>query len=100
LSIPTLHTQLYFNDLAQTSLTDYIRLLDSATTFHERMRLYFYPRIFANTSVQAEDWSSFRPEYLRERPTVRWLPMILPLMLISALFMVWAWMRRQKLASV
>ena len=88
--VPTLHTQLYLNDLAKTSLSDYVQLLDSASAFHERTRLYFYPKIFENVDVKREDWTKFKPEYLQTRSEVKWLVLVAPLLLITLGFALWA----------
>jgi ABC-2 type transport system permease protein len=77
--MPTMHTQLLFNDVARTSLSDYVQLLDSTQVFHERMRLHFYPKIFDNTGVKDENWQSFTPAYISDRKEMNWLTMVLPL---------------------
>lgn len=100
LAIPTLHTQLYFNDLAQTSLVDYMRLLDSATTFHERTRLYFYPKIFEGAAVKNEDWTRWKPEHLPPRQTVQWGALVLPLLFLTSLFLGWAATRVRKIYAL
>jgi ABC-2 type transport system permease protein len=61
--IPTLYTQLYNNDLAQSSLQNHLQFLDSTTQFHEKLRHYFYPKIFTAAPVLKEDWSRFTPVY-------------------------------------
>ena len=61
--IPTLYTQLYNTDLAQSSLSNHLKFLDSTTIFHERLRKYFYPKIFTAAPVLQEDWNRFTPEY-------------------------------------
>lgn len=61
--IPTLYTQLYNTDLAQSSLSNHLQFLDSTTHFHERIRKYFYPKIFTAAPVLDENWSRFVPEY-------------------------------------
>lgn len=61
--IPTLYTQLYNTDLAQSSLSNHLQFLDSTTYFHERLRKYFYPKIFSAAPVLREDWSQFTPVY-------------------------------------
>ena len=93
-AIPTLHAQIQFNDLAQTSLDDYMRLLDSANTFHERTRLYFYPKIFENDSVRGVDWTQFKPEYLSPRRNVNWFTMTSPLAIITVALFGWSIRRR------
>ncbi len=99
MAMPTMHTQLLFNDVARTSLTDYVQLLDSTHVFHERMRLHFYPKIFDNAAVKGEDWKSFVPEYIAGRKNISWLPMILPLITAVILFGIFSVvnMRRMKL---
>jgi ABC-2 type transport system permease protein len=81
--VPTMHTQLLFNDVARTSLSDYVQLLDSTQVFHERMRLHFYPKIFNNARVKDENWQSFTPAYISDRKEMNWLTRVLPL--ISAM---------------
>lgn len=61
--VPTLYTQLYDTELAQSSLSNHLEFLDSTTRFHERVRKYFYPKIFTAAPVLEEDWSRFVPEY-------------------------------------
>lgn len=61
--VPTLYTQLYNTGLAQTSLSDHLQFLDSTGHFHEKMRKYFYPKIFTAAPVTEENWSRFVPEY-------------------------------------
>lgn len=89
-AIPTLHTQMQFNDLAQTSLTEYITLLDSAGGFHEKKRLYFYSKIFENADVKSEDWTKFKPEYLSSRKDIHWGSITIPLVLVTLLLFVWS----------
>jgi ABC-2 type transport system permease protein len=99
-AIPTLHTQLCFNDLAQTGLTDYLRLLDSAATFHARTRLYFYPKIFEGAAVKNEDWRRWTPQYLAPRQSVHWLPLMLPLMSMIGLLLVWIGLRSKRINTL
>jgi ABC-2 type transport system permease protein len=61
--IPTVYTQLYSNELAQTDLNNHLQYLDSATQFHERLRHYFYPKIFTASPVLQEDWTRYKPVY-------------------------------------
>lgn len=99
-AIPTLHAQMQLNDLAQTSLIDYMRLLDSAETFHERTRLYFYPKIFDNADVKSEDWTKFKPEFLQPRQDVNWLPIITPFAALITILSVWSLRRVKTLYAI
>ena len=77
--IPTLHTQLQLNAIAQSSLQNQIDFLDSTTSFHERKRLYFYPKIFEEEPVSQEDWSKHTVEFFKEKQKINWVELILPL---------------------
>lgn len=99
-AIPSMHAQMNLNDLARTGLTDYLRLLDSAISFHERTRLYFYPKIFENANTKTEDWSKFQPEFLTPRQSVNWISMTLPLIAVILLLIAWALFRSRKLYSL
>lgn len=83
--IPTMHTQLTFNQIVQTDLRNHIQFLDNLGSFHEELRLYFYPKIFENHSVEKEDWSKFTPEYAFVAHKVDWWKSLLPLLLVTAL---------------
>jgi ABC-2 type transport system permease protein len=100
LAIPTMHAQMQLNDLAQTSLLDYLHLLDNAGNFHERTRLYFYPKIFTSSNPKDEDWTQFKPEFLPPRKGVNWLLMVTPFTLIIMVFFSWAFIRSKKLYSL
>jgi ABC-2 type transport system permease protein len=82
--IPTMHAQLLFNDLAKTSLRDHLLFLDKTNAFHEKMKLYFYPKIFANEAVQNETWSKFKPEYVSFGGDINWLILMLPFLISTA----------------
>lgn len=84
--IPTMHTQLRFNELAQTSLSNHLKFLDSTNEFHEKMRLYFYPKIFENASVKNEDWNKFKPEYVSAENDVNWAITVLPCLITTTIF--------------
>ena len=64
--LPTMHAQLQLNDIAKTGMLNHITFLDSTTAFHEKMRLFFYPKIFDNANVNSVDWNRIKPEYYSE----------------------------------
>ena len=85
--IPTLHTQLQYSLLAQSGLKNQVQFLDSTTAFHEKKRLYFYPKIFKKLPVLQEDWRKhYAVEYFKSEPPVNWIKLLLPLLLIIILF--------------
>lgn len=87
--LPTLHAQLQMSNLTQSGLGNHLQFLDSAARFHEKMRLYFYPKIFENTPVTQENWNQFQVEWFTPQQKINWLVLLLPLviscLLLSAL---------------
>ena len=89
--IPTLHTQLTYNDLAGSGLMSHLQFLDRTDEFHERMRLHFYPRIFEDQAVHEVDWSAYKPEFISSGVNTSWGPALLPVLLITAIFIFLSW---------
>jgi ABC-2 type transport system permease protein len=90
LAIPTMHTQLLFNDIARSSLHNHLEFLDQTQAFHEKMRLYFYPKIFENASVKNEDWKQFKPESFSEKRATNWGEAMISLLIITTLFSIFS----------
>lgn len=86
--IPTLHTQLALNDIAETSLVNHLSFLDYTDTFHEQTRLYFYPKIFANEDAKQVDWSKFQPTQFQFKNEVDILAILIPLIVTIQLLLV------------
>ncbi|MEM6631835.1 MAG: DUF3526 domain-containing protein [Bacteroidota bacterium] len=84
--IPSLHTQLAFNDLANTSLTNHMAFLQYLERFHEKTRLFFYPKIFSEVRAEEIDWAQFSPEYFHMSRGIRWVQRGLPLVFTIILF--------------
>lgn len=84
--IPPLHTQLQLNELARSGLGNQLRFLDQTTRFHEKIRLYFYPRIFRNAPVKAEKWADFPVETFPDNTPVNDAAVLAPLLLFIGLF--------------
>lgn len=98
--IPTIHTQLLLNDLARTSLSDHLGLLNKTNEFHEQLRLHFYPKIFDNTSVKDEDWNAFKPEHLVKQSNINWSMMVLPLFFLIAVISMLTFVNMRKLGAI
>ncbi|MEL7146960.1 MAG: DUF3526 domain-containing protein [Bacteroidota bacterium] len=79
--IPSMHMQLSLSDLAGTGLLQHMDFLSYTNEFHERIRLHFYPKIFANELPETIDWSQFLPEYKRFNGKADWLSALMPLLL-------------------
>lgn len=61
--LPSLYTQQYNAQLAQTNLKNHLQFLDSSAAYHETLRLSFYPKIFTAAPVLKEDWTKQVPQY-------------------------------------
>jgi ABC-2 type transport system permease protein len=84
--LPTLHTQLALNGLAQSDLQNHLLFLDSTQRFHEKMRLFFYEKIFEERPVNSVAWKNIQMEYFSAQEETNWPKMLCPLLLPAALF--------------
>ena len=95
--IPTLHAQIQLNEIAKADLGNQLLFLKATKQFHEKMRLYFYPKIFDNADVSKENWSKFKIETYSDPSETSLIKAFLPLLLFSLLLMGFGW-RNFKLA--
>ncbi|MEM9337714.1 MAG: DUF3526 domain-containing protein [Bacteroidota bacterium] len=86
--VPSLHAQLVLNDLAGTNLSNYTNFLDETDRFHERMRLFFYPKIFSEVNAREINWQEFSPEYVAYNQRIEWQKILLPLLIVTLLLIV------------
>ncbi len=78
--IPSMHVQLIFNDIAGTSLNHHLRFLKYIKSFHEDIRLYFYPKVFEKLTAESIDWKRFEPFHFKgEKRSFDWSKTLLPL---------------------
>jgi ABC-2 type transport system permease protein len=89
--IPTLHTQIQLNEIAQSDLGNQLLFLKETKQFHEKMRLYFYPKIFDNADVSKENWSKFKVETFHDSSKVSFAKAFLPLLFFNLLLMGFGW---------
>ncbi|OMQ13142.1 DUF3526 domain-containing protein [[Flexibacter] sp. ATCC 35103] len=89
--IPTLHTQLQLNEIAQSDLGNQLLFLKATKQFHEKMRLYFYPKIFDNAAVNQENWSKFKVETFNDPSEISFAKAFLPLLLFNLLLIGFGW---------
>lgn len=82
--VPGLHTQQAMNDLSRSGLQNQLLFLDSTARFHEKMRLYFYPKIFSSQPVNDENWSVFKVNYFVETTKTAWSWLLLPILVFIA----------------
>ncbi|MCA1919441.1 MAG: DUF3526 domain-containing protein [Flavobacterium piscis] len=89
--IPTLHTQLQLNEIAQSDLGNQLLFLKETKLFHEKMRLYFYPKIFDNADVSKENWSKFKVETFHDPSEISFAKAFLPLLFFNLLLIGFGW---------
>ncbi|MCU0401827.1 MAG: DUF3526 domain-containing protein [Algoriphagus sp.] len=88
--IPSVHTQLSLNSLSLTDLGNYLHYLEALEEFHEKLKAYFFPKIFGNAPVLDEDWPKFTLEKFRDQVQVNWIQLLAPFGLSFLLIWVWA----------
>lgn len=79
---PAMQAQLQFSRISGTDLHQHLRFLDSTAAFHERLRHYFYPKIFGESNMGDEDWALHRPEYFNVDTKPDWTMLLLPPVII------------------
>lgn len=97
LFVPTMYTQLAFNEIAQTNLGHHMQYLEQLDGFHEDLRLYFYPKIFENYPVNREDWEAYKPQYESIVHNIGWRNSLFPLLFITLLIVVFAFFNLKKI---
>ncbi|WP_299457855.1 DUF3526 domain-containing protein [uncultured Microscilla sp.] len=78
---PSAHTQLVLNSLANAGLQNQLNFMQALEKFHERKRLYFYPKIFSQTASTTEKWDKHTLAKYEEQSEVNWLQLLWPLLL-------------------
>ncbi|PXY43094.1 DUF3526 domain-containing protein [Flavobacterium hydrophilum] len=94
--IPTLHTQIQLNEIAKSDFENQLLFIQKTTAFHEKTRLYFYPKIFDNAPVAKENWSKFRVETFEDNSETSLSKSFLPLVFINLAFIALGWMNFKK----
>lgn len=94
--IPTLHTQIQLNEIAKSDLGNQLLFLKETKLFHEKMRLYFYPKIFDNAEVSKENWSKFKVETFSDSSEISLLKAFLPLLLFNLVLICLGWRNFRK----
>ncbi|MBL3658810.1 DUF3526 domain-containing protein [Fulvivirga sediminis] len=84
--VPSLHAQLIFNSLAGTGMENYLDFLNYTEQFHEKTRLYLYPKIFSYNKAEGVDWDRFKPEHVSFEAHITWSHLLLPF--IGAIFLL------------
>jgi ABC-2 type transport system permease protein len=85
---PPIHAQLSLNQLAGADLHNHLQFLEATEHFHEKKRLYFYPRIFAEQPVRSENWKAFKVKKFLSAVRIHWWSNLAPLLLLSGVLIV------------
>ena len=92
--IPNLHFKLALNQLAGTSMQQNMDYLNEAEAYHERLRLFFYPKVFEELHADTIDWSQIEPVFhlaeIPVKPIDRSLPLILAILLVGIITLPFA----------
>jgi ABC-2 type transport system permease protein len=94
--IPTLHTQIQLNEIAHSDLGNQLLFLKETKKFHEKLRLYFYPKIFDNAAVDKENWSKFKVETFNDPSEINFAKAFLPLLFFNLLLIGFGWRNFKK----
>lgn len=94
--IPTLHTQIQLNEIARSDLGNQLLFMEKTKEFHEKLRLYFYPKIFGNAEVKKENWSKFKVETFEDTSEINFVKTFLPLVLFNLLLIGFGWRNFRK----
>ena len=94
--VPSLHAQIQLNEIAKSDLSNQLLFLQETTKFHEKMRLYFYPKIFDNQAVDSEKWEKFKVETFSDTSKINFLNSFLPLLLFNLLLILLGWWNFKK----
>jgi len=89
--IPTLHTQIQLNEIAKSDLENQLLFLQKTKEFHEKMRLYFYPKIFDNAPVENENWDKFKVETFSDQSEISFGKAFFPLLIFNLLLIGFGW---------
>jgi len=81
--IPTLHAQLQLNEIVHADLGNQLLFLKETQHFHEKMRLYFYPKIFSEVPVNTEKWENLKIETFNDPTKINLVKTFLPLLLFN-----------------
>lgn len=89
LFFPSIHTQRILNSIAKSDLGNHLSFLKGLEEFHEKKRLYYYPKIFKDVSVQEENWKYSTLAFFDEKIPNKWYLQIIPYLIFIGTFLIW-----------
>nr|WP_315223825.1 DUF3526 domain-containing protein [uncultured Flavobacterium sp.] len=94
--IPSLHAQIQLNEIAKSDLSNQLLFLKETKKFHEKMRLYFYPKIFGDEAVEKENWEKFKVETFTDTSKINVVKAFLPLLVFNIILVFLGWWKFKK----
>ena len=85
---PTIHTQLTLNSISLSDSKNFMNYVKQLEQFHEQKRLYFYPKIFSNSSTIEENWNNFSITKFQDKVAINWLRAMFPYLLLIVLCII------------
>jgi len=86
--VPNMHMQLAFNVAAGTSMNQHMDYLQDTEAYHEKLRLFFYPKIFEEQHANVINWNQFIPEYSKKDSNIEPVKNMVPLLVASVLMIL------------
>ena len=100
LFLPGIQTQLKLNELANVDLQNHLEFLKALRTYHEKIRLQFYPHIFNDGKTTDIEWKKFKLESYRNQSGKQSLYNLFSMTVLSLLFLLLAMYNfRRKVAN-
>lgn len=84
--IPSIYTQLQLEELAGTGLDNQLDFLNHCNQFHEKLRLFFYPKIFGQVPSTHIDWNTFSIKHHKGENSQYEVISGIPLIMVICLF--------------
>ena len=78
--IPSILMQVQLNEITKSGLGNQLNFLEEMNQFHEKLRLYFYPKIFGESPVNSENWNQFKVQTFMDKSSINYSKLFLPLL--------------------
>ena len=95
--LSTIHTQLIFNQIAQSDLRNQLQFWEALEQFHEQKRLHFYPKIFSDAPVLNENWQQWKLATHQSKPNLSLVEIFMPIGFIVILISIVAFGQLRKI---
>jgi ABC-2 type transport system permease protein len=90
LFFPTIHAQLSLNSISKSDMDNYLNFIVDLEKFHEKKRLFYYPKIFSEERVSDQNWNKIGLEFFYEKQKINWALIVIPFLTIISICLFWA----------